>query len=501
MFLAPSLVCLLAFSLGPMVGTAVDSLQEWNLHPPGPLHRPRQLPRAAGTTRTSAERCATRVYYLVGYLPLVTSADWGWPCSLNTQLRGAGVPPRVYFLPVVTSWVVVALLWKWLLNPNDGLVNWALGLVGIRGSRLVDVEPPWAMPSVILASAWKDLGFVMVILLAGLQAIPPSLYEAATHRRRRPVAAAAPHHAPAADAVAVLRRRDQPDQRLPGVRPGVRDDRAAARTARRRSSSSRSTSNTFRYGRRRLRIGPERGAVRHHPRRHRRAAAAAEAVGPLCVSGRRPSSRTPRSCSRYVGDGRCARPRLIGPFVWMVLASLKTDADIGRLPPAIIPDPITGENYRRVVDAFPFWRFARNSVVVAVTSTRSSWSRRRWPAYAFARIEFRGRAFVFGLYLATMMIPLQVIIVPLFIEMRNLGLVDTFAGLLLPTIVSSVRRVPAPPGLRPRCPASSTRRRSSTGPATSACSPRSCCPSSARPSRRSRCSPSWPPGTRSSGRS
>jgi len=128
---------------------------------------------------------------------------------------------------------------------------------------------------------------------------------------------------------------------------------------------------------------------------------------------------------------------LVGPFVWMVLASLKTDADIGRLPPTIIPDPVTGENYRRVVDAFPFWRFARNSVVVAIISTALQLVTASMAAYAFARIEFRGRAFVFGLYLATMMVPLQVIIVPLFIEMRNLGLVDSFAGLILPTIVSS----------------------------------------------------------------
>jgi multiple sugar transport system permease protein len=79
----------------------------------------------------------------------------------------------------VTSWVVVALLWKWLLNPNDGVVNWLLGRVGIDGPGWW-TSRQWAMPSVIVASAWKDLGFVMVILLAGLQAIPASLHEAAT---------------------------------------------------------------------------------------------------------------------------------------------------------------------------------------------------------------------------------------------------------------------------------------------------------------------------------
>jgi multiple sugar transport system permease protein len=147
------------------------------------------------------------------------------------------------------------------------------------------------------------------------------------------------------------------------------------------------------------------------------------------------TSRT-RTLLRYAVMTVCAAA-LIGPFVWMVLASLKTDADIKTLPPSVIPNPITGGNYSRVLDAFPFWRFARNSVLVAVASTLLQVATGSSAGYAFARIQFRGRSFLFALYLATMMIPLQVIIVPLFIEMRNVHLVDSFAGLLLPTIVSS----------------------------------------------------------------
>jgi multiple sugar transport system permease protein len=128
---------------------------------------------------------------------------------------------------------------------------------------------------------------------------------------------------------------------------------------------------------------------------------------------------------------------MVGPFVWMLLASLKTDADVKRIPPGVLPDPFTGQNYSRVVDAFPFWRFACNSLGVSLMSTVLQLVTASTAAYCFARIEFKGRNLLFGLYLATMMIPLQVVIVPLFIEMRNLGLVDSYAGLLLPTIVSS----------------------------------------------------------------
>ena len=128
---------------------------------------------------------------------------------------------------------------------------------------------------------------------------------------------------------------------------------------------------------------------------------------------------------------------MIGPFVWMVLAALKTDADIRSVPPTLIPDPITGENFTRVTEAFDFWRFTANSIGIAIASTTLQLVTATTAAYAFARMEFKGRDALFGLYLATMMIPLQVVIVPLFIEMRNLGLVDSYAGLLLPTIVSS----------------------------------------------------------------
>ena len=102
----------------------------------------------------------------------------GIALALNTGVRAIGLLRSMYFLPVVTSWVVVALMWKWLLNPSTGLVNTVLGFVGIQGPGWW-TDPSWAMPAVVIATAWKDLGFVMVIFLAGLQAIPGDYYEAA----------------------------------------------------------------------------------------------------------------------------------------------------------------------------------------------------------------------------------------------------------------------------------------------------------------------------------
>jgi multiple sugar transport system permease protein len=79
---------------------------------------------------------------------------------------------------VITSWVIVSLLWKWILNPEGGVVNSLLSEVGIQGPGWW-TSTKWAMPTVIIASAWKDLGYVMLLLLAGLQSIPPEYQEAA----------------------------------------------------------------------------------------------------------------------------------------------------------------------------------------------------------------------------------------------------------------------------------------------------------------------------------
>lgn len=118
------------------------------------------------------------LYFIAGYLPIVYFLGLAAALALNTKFKGSGLIRAAYFLPVITSWVVVALLWKWILNPQGGLVNSALAAIGITGPGWW-TSTTWAMPSVILASAWKDLGYVMLILLAGLQAIPPEYQEAA----------------------------------------------------------------------------------------------------------------------------------------------------------------------------------------------------------------------------------------------------------------------------------------------------------------------------------
>ncbi|AYY12049.1 sugar ABC transporter permease [Actinobacteria bacterium YIM 96077] len=176
-FLLPSGIPLLLFTFLPMVSSAWVSLHEWNLISPMKwvgLDNYAHLLTDPGTRRVFANT----IFYIVGYFPLVYIGGLGLAIVLNRKLAGRSFFRAAYFLPVVTSWVVVALVWQWLLNPSNGLINQILGFFNLYEPGWW-TDPAWAMPSVILASAWKDLGFVMVILLAGLQTIPHELYEAA----------------------------------------------------------------------------------------------------------------------------------------------------------------------------------------------------------------------------------------------------------------------------------------------------------------------------------
>jgi multiple sugar transport system permease protein len=176
-FLLPSAIPLAMFVLGPMVSAAWVSLTKWNLLAPATFVGFDNYANLLADPATG-ELFLHTLWYIAGYLPLVYVGGLALALALNKRLKGRAFWRGIYFLPVVTSWIVVALVWRWLLNPSSGIVNAALAWFGIDGPGWW-TDPVWAMPSIILASAWKDLGFVMVILLAGLQAIDPDLIDAA----------------------------------------------------------------------------------------------------------------------------------------------------------------------------------------------------------------------------------------------------------------------------------------------------------------------------------
>jgi multiple sugar transport system permease protein len=128
---------------------------------------------------------------------------------------------------------------------------------------------------------------------------------------------------------------------------------------------------------------------------------------------------------------------MLFPFAWMVSTSLKPDVAVFQTPPQLIPKPFQPSNYSTVVHIFPVWRFLINSVLVAVISTTLQVGTSAMAAYAFARIKFRGSGALFMVYLTTLMVPFQVTIVPLFVEMKYLHFVNSYPGLIVPSIASA----------------------------------------------------------------
>lgn len=176
-FLAPSALTLLAFVALPMLRAAWTSLFDWNLIS-DPVWVGLDNYREQLTSKDTLLALWHTVYYIGGTLPLVLGGGLAIALALNRAMRGRALLRGIYFLPVVTSWIAVALVWRWLLNPSVGVVNVALSWIGIDGPGWW-ADPAWAMPSIIVASAWKDLGYVTVLLLAGLQTIPTDVIEAA----------------------------------------------------------------------------------------------------------------------------------------------------------------------------------------------------------------------------------------------------------------------------------------------------------------------------------
>jgi len=176
-FILPQIIGILCFILGPMVISLVISFSRWNLVDP---------PQWVGFENFRMQFhdplfwkvVLNTVYYSSVSVPLGIVISLGLALVLNKKIKGVTWYRSIYFAPVVTPMVAVALVWSWLYNPDFGAINTVLNYVGIRGPKWL-ADTTWAMPSIIIMSIWKSVGFNMVIFLAGLQNIPEQLYEAA----------------------------------------------------------------------------------------------------------------------------------------------------------------------------------------------------------------------------------------------------------------------------------------------------------------------------------
>ena len=120
------------------------------------------------------------------------------------------------------------------------------------------------------------------------------------------------------------------------------------------------------------------------------------------------------------------------PFIWMLVTSFKAEADIVSYPPRLFSGSFGFESYIGIWDRIPFLKYYKNTIIFSTSVTLVSLLFDTMAGYAFARMKFPGKNIMFLLVMGTMMIPFQVIMVPLFVEVYKIGLINTYVGMLLP---------------------------------------------------------------------
>ncbi|MBD8881801.1 sugar ABC transporter permease [Rhodanobacter sp. 7MK24] len=183
LFLAPALLVLAVFFLLPVLVALALSFTDYDLYALADLHNLRFV--ALGNYWVLLHRpqfwaALGHTFYFVGMgVPLSLAASLGAALLLHSPLaRCKAFFRTALFAPVVTTAVATAVVWRYLFNTKYGWANHLLGMFGIHPVDWLG-DPHWAMPTIILFAVWKNFGYNMIILLAGLQAVPAELYEAA----------------------------------------------------------------------------------------------------------------------------------------------------------------------------------------------------------------------------------------------------------------------------------------------------------------------------------
>lgn len=183
-FLAPNTLGFILFTAFPVIASLALSMFRWDLLTPPVYVGADQFRELLFTDPQFTRVVLNTFFFTVGTVPIRAALSLVLALALNQGLRATTAYRVVYFLPVVTSLVAAALVFQWVFNGNFGILNTFIR--NIAGFFGVHANPPdwlnstrWAMPAVMILNLWKNVGFTMVIYLAGLQAIPQELYEAA----------------------------------------------------------------------------------------------------------------------------------------------------------------------------------------------------------------------------------------------------------------------------------------------------------------------------------
>lgn len=179
-FIAPNFIGFAVFTLGPILFAFALTFLKWNGSGPLTFVGLKNIIKLFSDP-VFLEALKNTIIYCIGTVPLTMIFALMLAIILNRKIFGRNFFRTVTFFPYVASLVAVAVVWNMLFNPAKGPVNMLLSLLGVSDDHLPGwaADRHWAMFTVILFSTWKNMGYYMIIYLAGLQGISPSLYEAA----------------------------------------------------------------------------------------------------------------------------------------------------------------------------------------------------------------------------------------------------------------------------------------------------------------------------------
>ncbi len=429
LFLAPYLIIFLAFFLLPALWSALLSVTDWKIvgtpHFVGLRNYARLLSDPLFFTSLK-----NTVIYTAVIVPLMAVVGLGLALLLNQPLRGRVLTRTVVFASYVVMVSVVGIIWRWVLDPTGaGIVNYYLGKLNVAPQPWL-AAPETAMLSIIIATMWWTAGYNMVMYLAGLQDIPVSLREAvridgaSAWQEFRHLTL--PMLKPVTFFVVVMSiaKSFQVFGQIYVMTQGG-------------PSNSTLTIVNYLYV-----VGFTWFEMGY-------AAAIAYALFALLLFI---TVIQFRMVSRE-GEGGFVRAELlvrlglyavmglvfvlwVAPLLWMLSTSLKPEGQILTLIPRWIPKTFTLANYRDVLAKYRLVAWGVNSTVVAVGATLVGLAVSVPAAYAFARMRFRGQRWIFLLILSTILVPVHITIVPLFLGLAKLKLTDTYFSLIMPTVAN-----------------------------------------------------------------
>jgi multiple sugar transport system permease protein len=428
-FLAPYLFVFLAFFLLPALWSALLSVTDWKIvgtpHYVGGRNYTRLLRDPLFHTALK-----NTVVYTAVIVPVMALVGLGLALLLNQPLRGRVVARTAVFASYVVMVSVVGITWRWMFDPTGaGIVNYYLGQLGVAPLPWV-AAPETAMLSIILATIWWTAGYNMILYLAGLQDIPVAVREAARidgatgWQEFRHVTL--PMLRPVTFFVVVM-----------SIAKSFQVFGQVYVMTQGGPSNSTLTIVNYLYV-----VGFTWFEMGY-------AAAIAYALFALLlvitVIQFRMTAR--ESGGGFVRADLVVRLGLyvlmglvlvlwLAPLVWMLSTSLKPEGQILSLVPRWIPQVFTLANYRDVLDKFRLVAWGVNSIVVAAGATLVGLGVSIPAAYAFAKMRFRGQQWLFLLILSTILVPVHITIVPLFLGLAKLKLTDTYFSLIMPTVAN-----------------------------------------------------------------